>query len=106
MERFAKQIGTDFVTLEFSNMQGTGTDFKHVFTSKKKKTNKQTNKISSLIRILVNVCVLEIYTSIEMPLTYVTLQADMATLLYNTEFHTSFFLRFETNGKHLVQTKR
>jgi hypothetical protein len=33
MERFAKQIETDFVTLKFSNMRGTGTDFKDVFTS-------------------------------------------------------------------------
>ena len=33
MEKFAKQIGTDFVMLEFSNMRGTGTDFKDVFTS-------------------------------------------------------------------------
>jgi len=32
MEPFAKQIGTDFVTLKFSNMRGTGTDFKDVFT--------------------------------------------------------------------------
>jgi hypothetical protein len=34
MEIYAKQIGTYFVTLEFSNMRGTGTDFKDVFTSK------------------------------------------------------------------------
>ena len=32
MERFAKQIGTDFVTLKFANMRGTGTDFKDVFS--------------------------------------------------------------------------
>jgi len=32
MDMFAEQIGTDFVTLEFSNMRGTGTDFKDVFT--------------------------------------------------------------------------
>jgi len=32
MERFAKQFGTDFVTLKFSNMRGNGTDFKDVFT--------------------------------------------------------------------------
>jgi len=34
MEIFAKQIGTDFVTLEFSNMRVPGTDFKDVSTSK------------------------------------------------------------------------
>jgi hypothetical protein len=34
METFPKQIGTDFVTLEFLNMRGTGTDFKDLFTSK------------------------------------------------------------------------
>jgi hypothetical protein len=40
-----------------------------------------------------------------MSLTSNTLQADMATPLYKTASHT-FFLRFETNGEDLVQTKR
>jgi len=34
MEMLAKQIGTDFVTLEFSNMRVPGTDCKDLFTSK------------------------------------------------------------------------
>jgi len=34
MEIFVKQIGTDFVTLEFLNIHEPGTDFKDVFTSK------------------------------------------------------------------------